>query len=427
MPPLPSLIRPKSRQDLLAGPISAFESETQAIFVRTTPYSEHAILHVIVGMIVLSLVLMSVVNLDRVVTATGQLVPTRGTLFVQPLDRAIVKQIAVHTGDVVKKGQVLAYLDPTFAEADVNQFQVHLAAAAAAVARLEAELAGRPYKGGTTPPEMLQTSIWHQRQSEYQQMVADYDARIHSTEAAITKAQQDVAQYSKRLGYARKNEDMELELFHNGNGSQLKVLQAQDTRAETERLLNESQNTLNGSRHDLDSLKAQREQAIGKWQDDTGTQLVTARDDFSQTQQSLAKANKTNELITLTAPEDSVVLDIGNASVGTVIDANSAVMKPLFTLMPIDGPIEAEVQVESQDIGFIKVGDPVRVKLDAYPFMRHGTAEGHVTTISEGSFTHRHAGVDPERRGRPADPRRISRRESASIRHRCAIFRAISG
>jgi HlyD family type I secretion membrane fusion protein len=386
MPPLPSLIRPAPR-DLLAAPISAFESETQAVFVKTSPYSKHAILHVLAGIIVLSVILMAVVKLDRVVTSGGRLVPTRGTLYLQPLDRAVVRQIKVHTGDVVKKGQVLAELDPTFAQADVKQQEDHLASVSAVVARLEAELGGRPYDGGASAADQLQLSIWHQRQSELEQTIADFDARIHSTEATVAKAQQDVQGYSQRLSYAAQAADMEETLMKNGNTSKIKLLNANDAKAEAARLLSEAKNSLTGAQHDLDSLKAQRAVAIGKWHDDIGTQLATARDDLHQTQQTLAKANRVSDLIQLQAPEDAIVLDIGNASTGSVVDSNNSATKPLFTLVPISGPLEAEVDVDSQDIGFIEVGDKVQIKVDAYPFMRHGTAKGTITTISEGSFT----------------------------------------
>ena len=80
------------------------------------------------------------------------------------------------------------------------------------------------------------------------------------------------------------------------------------------------------------------------------------------------------------------MLDIGNASPGSVVDSQQ-VNKPLFTLVPINGPLEAEVDVNTSDVGFIRVGDHVEIKVDAFPFMRHGTAKGTVTTISEGSFT----------------------------------------
>jgi HlyD family secretion protein len=49
--------------------------------------------------------------------------------------------------------------------------------------------------------------------------------------------------------------------------------------------------------------------------------------------------------------------------------------------------VEAELDISTIDIGFIAVGDPVQVKLDAYPFLRHGMAKGVVRSISEGSFS----------------------------------------
>jgi hemolysin D len=388
MPSVPSLFRRPGRQlDLLSAPISAFESETQAVIVRTSPYSEHAITHVLIGIVLLSLVLMSIAKLDRVVTSEGMIVSTKGTIPIQPLDRAIVRDIKVRVGEVVKKGQVLAELDPTFAQADVKQLQDHLAFDTAQSTRLQAELDGVPYTGGPTQVEQLQLSIWHQRQAEFDQTKADFDARIRSDESLITKAQQDVQGYSQRLGYAAQAADMEQTLMNNGNTSKLKLLSANDTKAEAARQLSESRNALTGGQHDLDSLKAQRAVAIGKWHDDIGTQLATVQDDLHQTQQSLAKASRTNELITVEAPEDAVVLDIGPASAGSVIDTNASIVKPFFTLVPLNGPVEAEIDVASSDVGFIKVGDKVQVKLDAYPFIRHGTAKGVVTSISEGSFT----------------------------------------
>jgi HlyD family type I secretion membrane fusion protein len=420
MPPFPSLIRP-SPKDLLAAPIGAFESETQALIVRTSPYSEHAILHVLAGAIVLTITLMAFVSLDRVVVSSGRFVPTRGTLYIQPLDRAVVREIKVHTGDVVKAGQVLAELDPTFAQADVTQEQQHLASVSATVARLDAELAGTPYDGDATPAGQLQLSIWHQRQSELQQTLADFDARIRSDESTITKAQQDLQAYSQRLNYAAQYSAMQAELEKNGNTSKVKVLGARDAQAEIARQVDESRNILTGAQHDLESLKAQRGVAIGKWRDDIGTQLAAARDDLHQTQQTLAKATRVSDLIALQAPEDAVVLDIGQASPGSVVDSQQS-MKPLFTLVPINGPLEAEVDVNDRDIGFIKTGDHVEIKIDAFPFVRHGTAKGTVTTISEGSFT-----VDENQQARAPFFKVRVKLDSAPLRNVPANYRLIPG
>ena len=57
-----------------------------------------------------------------------------------------------------------------------------------------------------------------------------------------------------------------------------------------------------------------------------------------------------------------------------------------FTLVPINVALEAEVQIDAVDVGYIKVGAPVHLKIEAFPFQRHGTLEGTVRTISEDSF-----------------------------------------
>jgi HlyD family secretion protein len=38
------------------------------------------------------------------------------------------------------------------------------------------------------------------------------------------------------------------------------------------------------------------------------------------------------------------------------------------------------------DIGYVKTGDATHIKLDAFPFQKHGTLDGQVRTISEDAF-----------------------------------------
>jgi len=54
--------------------------------------------------------------------------------------------------------------------------------------------------------------------------------------------------------------------------------------------------------------------------------------------------------------------------------------------------VQAQLQIDSGDIAFIRIGDPVTLKIDAFPYMRFGEADGMVKTISEGSFTQQDGG-----------------------------------
>ena len=53
-----------------------------------------------------------------------------------------------------------------------------------------------------------------------------------------------------------------------------------------------------------------------------------------------------------------------------------------MNLVPDDGEVHAEVQVAPNDIGFVKVGQPVRLKIGTFDFMRYGTIPGEVTMVS---------------------------------------------
>jgi hemolysin D len=384
---LPALRR---RSDVVGEVVGAFESDTAAVFLRTAPVNEHIILYVLAAMMVLAIGLMAVVKLDRVVTGLGRIVTAAGSLYVSPFDTGIVREVRVKAGDIVKQGQVLATLDPTFTHADLLQLQQKLGSDEAAVARLEAELAGRPYTFSAADPyQSLQGGIWQKRQSEYRYNLADFDGRIHGAEAQVAQYQADSREYEKRLKLADEVEKVYEPLLEKGYVSKLQLMQATDERTEMGRLLGDAQNQMSSLRQTLASLKAQRESYIQKWNSDAGTELVTDRNDLDVTRQNLQKAQKLSDLSSLDSPADAVVLKVGKVSSGSVAGsgAQTTGQDPLFTLVPLDAPVEADVNVSARDIGFIKIGDPVQLKLDAYRFMQHGTAKGVIKTISEGSFT----------------------------------------
>ncbi len=60
--------------------------------------------------------------------------------------------------------------------------------------------------------------------------------------------------------------------------------------------------------------------------------------------------------------------------------------EPVVTLVPLDDPLEAEVNIQARDIGFVRQGDHARIKLEAFPFQKHGALEGTVKVISEDTF-----------------------------------------
>jgi HlyD family secretion protein len=177
-------------------------------------------------------------------------------------------------------------------------------------------------------------------------------------------------------------------------GSRLNLLAATDQKTELLRNLEYDNNSLVESQHQLEAAVSTRDAFSQQWLAQTSQELVTARNQRDAALQQLEKASKHKDLVRLVASEDSVVLRMAKLSVGSVLKEGD----PLLYLAPLRSPVEAEVHILSRDVGFIRPGDPVKVKLDAFNFVEHGAVEGTVRWISEGAF------ATNEDTGAAADP-----------------------
>jgi HlyD family type I secretion membrane fusion protein len=362
----------------------SFESATAEVLAQHHPLLERGTLFVLASMVVFFFVFISVKKIDRVITATGRIVPVKGILTVQPLDKAIISHIYVAAGDEVKKGQILATCDPTFVHADLIGLQQKVESLQAQKQRMEAEESNKTFSPKPAEPyAVLQASIQRQREMEYNSGLNDFNQRIKGVEADITGLKDNIANYEARLKIADEQEKMYTTLEQEQVTSHLQSMNARDQTVEIERQLAAAKNSLASELHSLESLKEQRRVFVEKRRDDNLSSLVEVENSLDEARDELAKAQKLSDLVNLVSPEDAVVLRIPDLSQGGIASGG----EPLFSLIPLNAPVEVDAAIDARDSGFVKVGDPVRIKLDAYRFMEHGVVEGVIKTISQDSFT----------------------------------------
>jgi HlyD family secretion protein len=372
------------------GVIRQFQSEADAISEAPQPQWARITVLTLAALFLCVIVIMCVTKVDRVVTSVGgKMVSTERMNVFQALDPSIIKSIDVHEGDDVKERQLLATLDPTFAAADVTQLRRQVAGLRAQIERDDAQLNGRPFVSPQeTDPEALksvgeQRDFYNQQVGQYKAQVASFDAKISQTQATIQKYQTDASRYQQREQIAKQIEEMRTILAAHGTGSQYNLLTSQDQRMEVLRTLEYDNNSLIEAQHTLASNVADRDAFVQQWSTQLSQDLATARSNLDTAQASFEKALRHHELVRLIAAEPSVVLTVATLSVGSVLKEGDT----LFTLMPLNTPVEAEIRVASRDIGFVRAGDRCVLKIDAFNYMEHGTAEGSVRWISENAFT----------------------------------------
>lgn len=380
-----TLRRPRSLERHAEQTIIDFQGETAEITGRREPLGARVVVWTLVAMVVLAVVLAATIRLERVVSAGGRIVARSPTLIVQPLETSIIRSINVTVGQTVRRGDLLATLDPTFSSADVAQLERQASSLAAEIARLEAEIAARPFVApdDAGPDATLQASVWRARQAERTAKLANFDQRIASVEATINRSRDDAEHYRSRLKLLSEIERMRQALERNQTGSRLNSLVASDTRVEVERNLGLSESTVRTASHELEAVRAEREVFVQQWRSALLTDLAARRVELERLNEELSKAQKRFDLVELRAVDDAVVLEVGRFSVGSVVET----AKPIFSLVPLGTTLEVEAEIAAADQGFVKIGDTVQIKFDAYRFIRHGMARGTVRTISEDSFT----------------------------------------
>lgn len=344
-------------------------------------------LHTLVFALLAFILWASFSKVERIVIAHGRLVNPASNLIVQPLETSIIQHIAVQVGQVVHKGQLLATLDPTFAAADEGQLRTKLRSLDTQAAGLRAELAGQGGAGPATfskadGDDLLQSELSQEREANFRAQQLKMDQNLARLKAGIDTNRRDQQVLATRVKSLSEIEAMQERLVAQQYGAKMQLLQARDHRLEVERDLLQSQNKERELLSELASAQAERS-AFGKgWRQKMMEDLLTATRDRDSVQEELQKADKRRQLVTLVAPADGVVLDIAKLSQGSVVKE----AEQLFTLVPLGAALEAEVQIDALDIGYIKRGVPVHLKFDAFPYQEHGALDGKVRTISEDAF-----------------------------------------
>jgi HlyD family secretion protein len=305
-------------------------------------------------------------------------------VVVQPLETSVVREIHVKTGDLVRRGQSLATLDPTFSQADVNQLRTRVIALDATINRLKAELDGQNFVAADSKnlDEVLQVKLFLQRKAHYETSLRNYDAQIASAQANLKTSQDEEVMLRQRLETLRSIETMRGTLMDKEVGSKLNFLLSRDARLDVDGSLSRLRGNQVDYAHRIEKVRAEQQVFIEDFRRTAYQELVDTLAKKNSAAEDLKKAELRRQLIVLTAPVDAVVLGIASRTVGSVVRE----AETLFVLVPQDVQLQAEVNVDGKDIGQIAVGQSVRLKFDAFPFQKHGTGSGTVRIVSRDSF-----------------------------------------
>lgn len=362
-----------------------FLPDADEIERRPLPPYARITVHALAAMLVCFLVWSSFAEIDEVVKAQGRLTTPLSNIVVQPIETSIIRSIDVRIGQVVRKGERLATLDPTDADADQAQLRLKFDSLDTQVKRLEAELTGKttPAESGQVSADtQLQDKLAGERRANFAAQVTRLNENIAKTRAALDTNLRDQQVLGDRTRSLREVESMQERLVDQKFGAKVNLLDARNKRMEVERDYTLAKNQEPQIRRELAGMEAEKQAFVNGWRQKIMEDMLNLTRERDATAEQIKKGTLRRDKVVLTAPADAMVQDIAKLSQGSVAQA----AEKLFTLVPLGTALDAEVQIDSLDVGHVKPGDKVHIKLDAFPFQKHGTLEAKVRTLSEDAF-----------------------------------------
>jgi hemolysin D len=197
------------------------EAEARALNEKPLPLVLRSFLFPLLAIVIAAVVWAAMAQVDRVVVARGRLITTQPTLVVQPFETGVIRTIDVAIGAKVKRGEVLAKLDPTLVQTSENELRFRRDSLTAEVARLAAELDEKRFVPEAGEARRVQAVLALQRRLEFEARIAGFQSSAKRLEEKRSAAQLVQQSLQERLELAKDVEGMRQQLLAREFGSRL--------------------------------------------------------------------------------------------------------------------------------------------------------------------------------------------------------------
>ncbi len=316
----------------------------------------------------------SLARIDTSITASGKLGPVQSRLSVSAPINGLVAEVLVDDGQRVSKSQPLVRMYDPAGEERLRDLQAIQRQWADELRRLEEML-----KLPLTADVAQQSPAFQAYRREAEQEV---DLREQAAGIAVERARLDLQQQRGDLKGMRQQLALNLDilkrlrhLHREGATSKLEVERQQEKTVQLQTKVDRQQLEVRSAQHRVEesTLKATHIPVAEKRE--LFARYANARQQWLEASSELAEQRQRVKLQTVRAPASGMVANL-NISVGEV----SSTSQPLLTLLA-SGPLEANLDITNTDIGFVREGMEVEVRIDSYPFMEYGALQGTVESV----------------------------------------------
>lgn len=369
-----------SRERRLLSESVQIENELVPAFVKPT-------LAIVAGMVILFLIWASLTRLTEVARGPGEILPIGQIKVVEHLDGGVIEKIHVEERQLVQKGEPLVTIDGTQIIAELRQMEARLISLRLRAERLESFADGRsPNFGVIAGPH---ADLLADQMAIYRNQVAARDSTLSILDSQIDQRNRRIHQLEAALHVAGQHQDLTGELTsmredlaarHLINRSVLLETRRAKVTAygEVERLTDE----IKVVSQELTEIRNRRVDTQNQLRQAALAELGSVRAEMAEVVEAVRRLQARVDRLVVRAPHRGHVQDIKVQTIGQVIQPGALLMQ----VVPDDAPLEVVMKIAMSDIGFVKVGQPVNIRVTSFDYARLGFAKGTLKKVTISSI-----------------------------------------
>ncbi|RUT10208.1 HlyD family type I secretion periplasmic adaptor subunit [Dulcicalothrix desertica PCC 7102] len=317
-------------------------------------------------------------KVDETGSARGRLEPQGKVLKLDAPVSGTVTAINIKEGQIVTKGQILLKLDSELARAELQQAQAKLEGLHNRINQIE-----------LLKNQLQASSRTQQLQNQAQD--SEQLAQLNQIQQRVNSSKKVHILEKGRLSVAENDVKRHKFLWKQGAISKSKLEEVQGVMLERKRLSEQALSDIEQATTEIGKQKStnQRNNRTGelailetqKQFKELQSQHVDVQSEIAQTKKQIFSLQVQMQQRTLFAPTDGTIFQLSVNHAGAVLQPGQTVAQ----VAPKGVPIIFRAEMPSTESGFLRIGMPVKLKFDAYPFQEYGVLEGNLSWISPDS------------------------------------------
>jgi len=328
-------------------------------------------------------------QLDEVAIAPGEVIPKGQVKVIQHFEGGIIQRIHVTEGQQVSQGDPLVQLDLGASGVNREELQVQIGGLTLMRTRLNAEAFGKRLKFtreiAEAMPELVRSEreAYEGRKRQLQSTRAVLREQTRQRELEVKEVEAKRRALIKTLELARRRLDMSRDLLRDNLVPKMEHLKLESEVQSLEGDLARLKPAIPRIRASFAEAREREREELLKFRRQAVEELRKVELSIARNQELLAKATDQARRTEITSPVDGVVKNMRYHTIGGVVRAGEGIME----IVPSHENLVIEARISPVDVGYVRVGQPVVVKITTYDYARYGGLDGKVINIAADSDT----------------------------------------